>query len=171
LLGQWILFVEKGGKTMLKTNGGSGIFARFLAVFLCALLAGAMLLSGAGAGRAYAGMAPKAAGGTPQQGDIVYFGSYPQSWSATQAAREAVLQEESDAPTESGVSLGTLATEGDYTYSIGYFREGATYTQGAIITRYNGFGGAVVIPDTLGGYPVLQISEYDGYWGAFEGKT
>ena len=42
--------------------------------------------------------------------------------------------------------------EGDYTYTVS---DGQ-----ATITRYNGTGGAVVIPSTLGGYPVTAIGEF-----------
>lgn len=48
-------------------------------------------------------------------------------------------------------------TEGDYTYSV-------IDNQAATITKYNGPGGDVVIPNKLGGYPVTKI-EGGAFWG------
>ena len=42
-------------------------------------------------------------------------------------------------------------TEGDYTYTVA--------GSNATITRYTGLGGAIVIPATLGGYPVTTIGD------------
>lgn len=54
------------------------------------------------------------------------------------------------------VPLGALSvsaeTEGDYTYTV---------TDGeATITGYNGAGGTVITPATLGGYPVISIGDW-----------
>ena len=45
-------------------------------------------------------------------------------------------------------------TEGDYTYTV------SSDTNTAIITGYTGSDSAMVIPDTLGGYPVTGIGAY-----------
>jgi len=47
-------------------------------------------------------------------------------------------------------SLVLAETEGDYTYDV-------VDNQTATITKYNGPGGDVVVPNKLGGYPVAQI--------------
>ena len=51
-------------------------------------------------------------------------------------------------------------TEGDYTYTV------SSDTNTAIITGYTGSDSAMVIPDTLGGYPVTGIGDE-----AFKNKT
>jgi hypothetical protein len=48
-------------------------------------------------------------------------------------------------------SQAQAATDGDYTYTV--------TGGGAQITKYTGAGGAVTIPDTLGGVPVASIGD------------
>ncbi len=48
-----------------------------------------------------------------------------------------------------GVPATLAAEEGDYTYTVSDGK--------ATIDKYNGNGGDIIIPDTLGGYPVITI--------------
>ncbi len=60
--------------------------------------------------------------------------------------------------TEDDADLSLEETSGDYNYTVS--------NNQATITGYNGAGGAITIPSTLGGYPVVTIGErafYDCY--------
>ena len=54
-------------------------------------------------------------------------------------------------------------TSGDFNYSVSNGK--------ATITGYSGAGGAVVIPSSLNGYPVVAVAGSNLYNGAFNGKS
>lgn len=65
-----------------------------------------------------------------------------------------------------GAAPAHALVSGDFTYTLDYYGPGGEAGYGARVQAYAGPGGDVVVPETLGGWPVFDIGA-----SAFDGRT